>query len=135
MQTEGGPIVVFDGVCNLCNGLVQFLIRRDQRGILRFASLQGTFGIALQQELGIPPGASESILLVDSGTVYTHSTASLRIALYLGFPWSMAYRLMIFPRGLRDAVYRSIAARRYRWFGKRDQCMVPKEEWKGRFLP
>jgi len=114
---------------------VQFLLRRDRRGILRFASLQGAYGTALKQELGISPGTAESILLVDNGKVYSHSTATLRIAMYMGFPWSMAYRLMIFPKGLRDAVYRFVAARRYRWFGKRDQCMVPQDAWKDRFLP
>ena len=117
-------VILFDGVCNLCNSSVQFVIRRDRRARFKFAPLQS------QGE-----AAGDSIVLVDNGRRYTRSTAALRIARHLDFPWNLAYALIVVPRPLRDAAYDFIARRRYRWFGRRDVCMTPTPELRSRFLP
>jgi predicted DCC family thiol-disulfide oxidoreductase YuxK len=127
------PLVLFDGVCNLCNGVVQFIIRRDPRGVFQFAPLTS---VAAQRALQAVPtdGLLDSIVLVDTGRIYTRSDAALRIARELGFPWMLAYAFVVVPRGLRDWVYDAIAARRYRWFGRRNECMIPTPSIRDRFL-
>jgi predicted DCC family thiol-disulfide oxidoreductase YuxK len=136
MAAPEHPIVLFDGVCNLCNGTVTFLIDRDRRGVLRFASLQSPRAAELLRERGrtLPPGDPDTMLLVDGDRVHDRSTAALRIARHLGFPWSLAIVLFLVPRLLRDAVYRVIARNRYRWFGRSEQCRVPTPELRARFL-
>ena len=127
-------VVLFDGVCNLCNGFVQFVIPRDPRGRFQFASL-GSDGAA--RALGGVPGPGpgpETIVLIEDGEVFTRSTAALRIARRLTFPWPLAYGLILVPRPLRDLVYDAIARRRYRWFGCRESCMVPDPAFRNRFL-
>jgi predicted DCC family thiol-disulfide oxidoreductase YuxK len=123
-------IVFFDGVCNLCNGLVQFVLARDGAGKFRFASLQSTTARRL---LGsdVP---RETIVLIDSGKTYVKSAAALRIARGLGFPWPILFGLVVVPRPLRDWIYDWVARNRYRWFGKRDACMLPTPQTRGRFL-
>jgi predicted DCC family thiol-disulfide oxidoreductase YuxK len=129
-------VVLFDGVCNLCSGTVNFLIDRDPRGELRFAALQSPAAAALLRSLGHPPPGPEpdSILLVEGGRVYERSTAAIRIARHLGGAWRLLGLLVVVPRPVRDAVYRFVAARRYRWFGKADACRVPTPELQARFL-
>ncbi len=128
------PIVLFDGVCNLCNGAVQFLLRRDPAGRFRFASLQSPAGEALQTRLGIDPKALDSILLVEGERWYRESDAALRIASQLSGAWRMLGALRVIPRPLRDPLYRWIARNRYRWFGKQETCWLPTPELRGRFL-
>jgi len=125
-----GPVVLFDGVCNLCNGAVRFLVARDTKSRFSFAALQsktahGIFGKN-------PP--LESIVLYEAGITYTKSTAVLRIARGLRFPWPLLYAFTVVPRPLRDAVYDWVARHRYRWFGKREVCLVPTPELRDRFL-
>lgn len=131
-----GPVVLFDGVCNLCDATVGFLIDRDPAARLRFTSLQGDKGRALLAAHGItlPPGDPESVLLLEGSTLYTHSEAALRIARELRAPWRWAWVLRAVPRVLRDAVYRFIARHRYRWFGKTETCRVPTPALRARFL-
>jgi predicted DCC family thiol-disulfide oxidoreductase YuxK len=131
---DDGPIVLFDGVCNLCNGTVQFLLKQDRRKKLRFASLQGAFGQALLSSQRENQPAPESFMLLDNGHIYTHSTGALRVLYHLGGVWKILSYLRVIPRFIRDGVYRFIAANRYRWFGKRDTCMVPGEDVRERFL-
>jgi len=129
--------VLFDGECNLCNGLVQFLVRHDKDGTrFRFAAQQSDAGQSLLRQAGLPETGSvtDTILVYTGARVLTHSDAALEIARYLPAPFSLLYAARIIPRGLRDAVYRFIARNRYRWFGKRDQCMIPTPELKARFL-
>jgi predicted DCC family thiol-disulfide oxidoreductase YuxK len=126
---------MFDGVCNLCNGTVQFLLKRDRQQILRFAPLQGTFGQQALRDHGLDPNALQSLVLLDNGKAYTHSTAALRAFRALGGGWLVISWLEIFPEGLRDMVYRWIARNRYRWFGRRESCMVPSPAVMERFLP
>ena len=128
------PIVLFDGVCNLCNASVQFLIRRDKQGKLRFASLQSSVGRALSERGGLSMDAMDSMVLVEDSHWYVRSTAALRILWHCGGFWRLLYGFVIVPRFLRDAVYNAIARNRYRWFGKRDDCLAPTPEVKARFL-
>ncbi|MBL8604737.1 MAG: thiol-disulfide oxidoreductase DCC family protein [Myxococcales bacterium] len=131
-----GPVVLFDGVCSLCQGSVQFLIARDAAARLRFASLQSEPGRALLRAHGVTPpeGDPDSILLVSEGRVYDRSDAILRIAGFLPHIWSLGRALLFVPRGLRDRVYKWVARNRYRWFGKTEVCWMPTPELKKRFL-
>lgn len=127
------PLVLFDGVCNLCQGSVQFIIARDPNQLFSFASLQSETGMRIKTEFQIPPD-TDSILLLENGKVYAHSTAALRIARKLSAPWSWLYAGIILPRFLRDPVYNFIARNRYKWFGKQESCWLPTPELKARFL-
>lgn len=131
---EGGPVLLFDGECNLCNATVQFIIRHDSAGMFRFASLQGTYGRRLLASLGMPDLTPDTFLLQADGKVYLQSEGALRTLRRLGFPWSLAYVCIILPTRLRDAVYAFVARNRYRWFGKRDTCYLPTPELRARFL-
>jgi predicted DCC family thiol-disulfide oxidoreductase YuxK len=127
-------VILFDGVCNLCNGFVQFVIARDPGGRFRFASLQSD---AAPQLVGSRLAGAErpdSIVLVDGARVFTRSAAALRIFRGLRFPWPILSALIVIPPPIRDFVYDFVAKRRYRWFGKRDACMVPTPELRARFL-
>ena len=123
-------VVLFDGVCNLCNGAVQFILARDPRQRFRFASLQSEAARRLVKG-GVP---AEAIVLIEAGKTYIKSAAALRIARGLRFPWPLLFALVVVPRFLRDLVYEWVARNRYRWFGKRDQCMVPTPQMRGRFI-
>lgn len=130
-------IVLFDGVCHLCQGAVKFIIKRDPGRRFRFASLQSEAGKRLLQGSSRQDISSEridTIVLYQNGAYYTRSSAALRIAKGLQFPWPLAYGFIIVPRFIRDAVYRVVAANRYRWFGKDETCLVPTKDNKERFL-
>lgn len=128
------PVVLFDGVCNLCNGTVQFLIEQDDEGVLRFAPLQSEPGQALLAECGDDGDDLESIVLFEDGECYEKSDAALRIADHLDAPFSWGSHLEGVPRPLRDTVYDLVATYRYDVFGKRDQCMMPSPDVESRFL-
>lgn len=127
-------VVLFDGVCNLCNGAVIFIIERDPTGYFQFAPLQSATGEHLLRRCGRSAQQLESIVLVQDGRCYDRSDAALRIAAGLTRPWRWLRALAIIPRPLRDWLYDQIARRRYRWFGRRDACMVPTPELRQRFL-
>lgn len=133
-QMDEEAIVLFDGVCNLCNGAVQFILRHDPQGVFRFASLQSDVGQKLLQQHGLPKDVINTIVLIEHGRPYTHSSAALHIARRLRAPWKLAYAAILVPPPFRDAVYRFIARNRYRWFGQAEHCMLPKPEFKQRFL-
>jgi predicted DCC family thiol-disulfide oxidoreductase YuxK len=131
--------ILFDGVCNLCNGFVQFVIRHDTAGRFRFAALQSAAGQALLAAAGRPELAAtaadpDSVLVVEEGRVYTHSTAVLRIAGHLGGAWHAAAVGWLLPRAWRDALYRYVARHRYRWFGRQESCLLPTPALRARFL-
>jgi predicted DCC family thiol-disulfide oxidoreductase YuxK len=126
-------IILFDGVCNFCNGAVNFVIRNDRKGRFKFAPLQSETGNQLRAEHNIGDDV-DSIVLIEDGEAYTLSTAALRIARGLDGIWKLAYALIIIPKSIRDRVYRVIANNRYRWFGKKDACMVPTPDLRERFL-
>ena len=128
------PVVLFDGVCNLCNGSVRFVIERDPHKHFQFAPLQSETAARLIAASAGPRAMPDSILLVDDGRLYVRSTAALRIARQLRFPWPLLWLFIVVPRPIRDRVYDLIARHRYRWFGKMDTCMVPTKEIRDRFL-
>jgi predicted DCC family thiol-disulfide oxidoreductase YuxK len=129
-------VVLFDGVCNLCNRGVNFLIDRDPGGELRFAALQSMAAADVLRSLGhaLPAPEPDTILLVEGGRVYERSTAALRIARHLAGGWRLLAVFALVPRPLRDLVYRWIAAHRYAWFGKASACRVTTPELQARFL-
>jgi predicted DCC family thiol-disulfide oxidoreductase YuxK len=129
-----GPIVYFDGVCNLCDGFVRFVLARDRRGRYRFASLQGETARARLADR-LKGDAAQTIVLEDPKRFRIRSDAALAILAGLGGLWPLAAGLRIVPRPLRDLVYDFIARRRYRWFGRRDACRVPTDDERARFLP
>lgn len=128
------PTILFDGVCNLCNGSVQFILRRDPQARFRFASLQSEAGRRLVTEQGLDPEVLNSVILIEDGRVYRESTAALRIARHMSGAWKLLRVLVLIPRPIRDAVYRLIARNRYRWFGKSETCWLPTPELRARFL-
>ncbi|MCC7467433.1 MAG: thiol-disulfide oxidoreductase DCC family protein [Saprospiraceae bacterium] len=130
----GHPVLLFDGVCNLCNASVQWVLVRDKKGIFRFAALQSEFGKQLMEANGLSSETFDSVVVVSGGRVLTHSDAPLEIVRLLGGAWSWLYVFRWIPRWLRDGIYRLIARNRYRWFGKKEACMLPRPEWKDRFL-
>jgi predicted DCC family thiol-disulfide oxidoreductase YuxK len=126
-------VILFDGVCNLCNGAVRFVIERDPAGRFQFAALQSAAAARLvgsRSRDRLP----DSIVLVEDGRLWTRSTAALRIARRLRFPWPAAYAMIVVPRPLRDWIYNLVARNRYTWFGRRDACMVPAPALQARFL-
>ncbi|WP_049922425.1 thiol-disulfide oxidoreductase DCC family protein [Halopiger djelfimassiliensis] len=131
---DDDPIVLFDGVCNLCNGLVQFIVPRDPDGRFRFASLQSEVGTALLAEHGLPTDELESVVLIEGEDCYVKSAAVLRIATLLGGWYRLLAPFRYVPRRLRDWAYDAVAARRYRWFGRKDRCMMPTGDVQKRFL-
>lgn len=127
-------VLYFDGYCNLCNGAVDFLIRRDRKGRLKFASLQGETA-ARRLPADLVQNLGTMVLQEQNGTLYTESGAALRAAASLGGVYALARLLFLIPAFLRNPVYRLIARNRYRWFGKRDTCRLPTAEERARFLP
>ena len=128
------PIVLFDGVCNLCTGFVQFLIPRDPDGRFHFASLQSDVGESLLEERGLADHDLDSVVLIEGDDVYVKSSAVIRIASILGGVYALARPLRFLPRRLRDWGYDVVAANRYRLFGKKEQCMMPSGDVQSRFL-
>ena len=129
MKAESN-VVLFDGVCNLCNGFVRFILERDRGGRFRFASLQSD---AARRLLGGDPPA-ETMILMEGGKTYRKSAGALRIVRRLRFPWPLLYALVAVPHPLRDLVYDWVAGHRYAWFGRRESCLLPAPELRGRFL-
>ncbi len=127
-------IILFDGVCNFCNSSINFVIDHDSRQNFVFASLQSDKAKEIidgqEQDLSVV----DSLILVDDDKVYIKSSAALRIARRLSFPWNLAYALVVIPRFLRDPIYDWIARNRYKWFGKMDQCRIPTEDLRARFI-
>ena len=127
-------MILFDGVCNLCNYSVQLVIKNDPDSIFRFAPLQGKIAHQLIDDMEIELDGIGSIVLIENEECHIRSTAALRIARKMKWPWAWCWYLIVFPKGLRDLVYNWVARNRYNWFGKKGACMVPSEELKFRFL-
>ncbi len=134
MSTSEPPLLLFDGVCNLCSGAVQWVLRHDRAGRFRFASLQGAYARKLLQQANRQEEPLQTVLLYVEGRLLSRSDAILELMRLLGPPWSIFAVFKILPRRWRDALYDFIARRRYRWFGKKEQCWVPRPEWRERFL-
>ena len=128
------PVILFDGVCNLCEGFVQFVIRNDPDALFRFAPLQSEPGRERLQVCGLDDEGIESVVLVADGQCYRKSDAVIRTATRLGWPYRLLGPTRILPRSVRDLAYDFVADRRYRWFGQKDQCLMPTPDIKSRFL-
>jgi predicted DCC family thiol-disulfide oxidoreductase YuxK len=126
-------IVLFDGVCNFCNGTVNFIIARDHAEYFKFAPMQSDIGLELRSKCGVSDDV-DSIILIENDTAYIYSTAALRITRRLGGIWPILYPLMFLPKPIRDFFYKLFAKNRYKLFGKKDVCMVPTPEVRERFL-
>jgi predicted DCC family thiol-disulfide oxidoreductase YuxK len=127
-------LVLFDGVCNLCNGIVQFIIKRDPKAKFRFASLQSEFGKSQLIQFKLNPELLHSLIVIDNDKALERSDAALHIAKHLGTPWKLLTVFKILPKFFRDACYNLVASNRYRIFGKLASCMIPTPELKDRFI-
>lgn len=134
MDDPNGDIVLFDGVCNLCNGLVRFIIKRDRAGKFKFASLQSEIGQQWLKRFGIAKNEFESFVLIQGDKYYVKSTGILKMLWKLDGIWKFFYVFISIPHLVRDFVYDMIAKSRYRIFGKRETCMIPTAKLKDRFL-
>ena len=128
------PLVLFDGVCGMCNRAIDFVLARDRADVFRFAALQSAAGQAALARHGLSPDYSGSMVLIVGERCYRYSSASLEILRRLGLPWALLWPLVLIPPPLRDLVYDFVASRRYRWFGKLEACRVPTAEERGRFI-
>jgi predicted DCC family thiol-disulfide oxidoreductase YuxK len=128
------PIILFDGVCNLCNNSVQFVLKHDKQKQFLFASLQSDAGQLLLKKYNLPETSFNSFVLLQNDEVYLKSTAALMVAKQLSGAIKILYVFIIVPAFIRNAVYNIIATNRYKWFGKRENCMLPTAALKSRFL-
>ena len=127
-------VILFDGVCNLCNGAVQTIIKNDKKDLFRFAPLQSDIGLQIVNEKGIDTENLDSVILIEPGVAYyTKSTAAIEIAKDLkGYSWLKYFKPV--PQGIRDSIYELIAKNRYNWWGKKESCMIPTPELQALFL-
>ena len=132
--SDDASVILFDGVCNLCSGFVRFVLPRDEAGKYRFASLQSDAGQALLAEHDLPSDDLESVVLIEDGESHLKSAAIIRIATGLGGAYRLLSPFRYVHRSVRDRVYDFVADNRYRWFGKKDRCMVPSGDVESRFL-
>tara|TARA_B100000497_G_C7692397_1_gene421445 strand:+ start:1706 stop:2107 length:402 start_codon:yes stop_codon:yes gene_type:complete len=128
-------VIVFDGVCNLCNWSVQWVLKYDKNASFSFASLQGEFGQNLLKQKSLDPKTFDSFLLLEGDQLYTLSTAALRVAKKMSFPFFLFYPFILVPKFIRDKIYEYVANNRYKWFGKIESCMIPDQEVQQRFIP
>ena len=134
LNTPSRPTIFFDGVCNLCTGSVQFIIKHDPKHYFRFASLQSELGQQVLQQFNLPSAEFGSFILLEEGKIYTKSTAALRVTKKLDGLWPVLFSFMIVPPFIRNWVYTFIAKNRYRWFGKKESCWLPNVELSNLFL-
>ena len=134
MEDINHPVILFDGVCNLCNASVQFIIKRDKKQIFRFAALQSQFGQKVVDSFNLSDKKIDSVILLENNSVKIKSDAALRIAKQLGGIYSLLYVFIILPKFIRNSVYDFIARNRYSWFGKNESCMIPTPELKRLFI-
>lgn len=133
-MNSSSTILLFDGVCNLCNSAVNFVIKRDKKSLIRFAPLQSNAGQRLLKEHHLRNNDLKSFILIEGVIAYTKSTAALKVCKYLTGLWPLLYGFIIVPKFIRDGLYDVVANHRYKWFGRQGQCMVPTTELKERFL-
>lgn len=128
------PIILFDGVCNLCNNAVNFVIKRDKKNLIQFVSLQSETAKVLLANCNMEAEEMKSFVFVEEGKPYTQSTAALKVCRYLTGLWPLLYGFIIVPCFIRDGIYKWIAKNRYKWFGKKNECMIPSPELQSKFL-
>jgi predicted DCC family thiol-disulfide oxidoreductase YuxK len=133
-ETGEHALILFDGVCNFCNSSVNIVLRRDKKDYFRFAPLQSPTGQEILRKNKMDPAGLESIVLVEKDKIYTRSVAALRVAKKLSGAWPLFYAFVIVPPFIRDIVYQFIAKNRYRWFGKKESCMIPTPDVRRKFV-
>ena len=134
ISKKNTKVILFDGVCNLCNNSVKLIIKNDKSNIFKFAPLQGKYGIKIQNRYNINTTEINSIILIDGKNTYAKSSAALRIAKDLRAPFFLFFVFIIVPVFIRNFIYDLIAKNRYKWFGKMDSCMIPSNELKSKFF-
>jgi hypothetical protein len=127
-------LVMFDGVCNFCNSSINFIIRNDKTDHFRFLTLQSERGQKIIKQYNLDPENLQTVILLENGRIYTRSTAALRIARKLKGGWKIFYGFIIVPAVLRDFFYNIVAKNRYKWWGKKESCMIPTPEVRKKFL-
>ena len=133
---EHKQIILFDGVCNLCNNSINYVIDHDKNDQYRFVSLQSDLGIEIQNYLGIKSADLDSIILyIPNEAYYIKSTAALKVMKSFKGLWKLSVIFQVIPEGLRNVIYDCIAKNRYKWFGKQETCRIPTKELKAKFLP
>jgi predicted DCC family thiol-disulfide oxidoreductase YuxK len=133
-DTNNQKILYFDGICNLCAGAVQFVLKRNKKQNIFFASLQSKAGQEMLAHFGLPQTDFNSLVFVENGKMYQQSTGALRVARHLNAAWPLLFGLIIIPPFIRNAVYNWVAKNRYKWFGKKNECWLPTPDLKKRFL-
>lgn len=128
------PVILFDGLCNLCVGSVQFIIKRDKQKQFRFASLQSSFGKNVLVQFGLNENDPSSFILLEQGKIFTRSTAALKVCRQLSGAWKMMFAFIIVPASIRNYIYSFIAHNRYKWFGKKEVCWLQTEELNHLFI-
>jgi predicted DCC family thiol-disulfide oxidoreductase YuxK len=131
---QNNSIILFDGVCNFCNSSVNFIIKRDKKNNFLFSSLQSEYSQNFLTQNNFPKNNFDSIILIENNKLYRKSTAALKIAKHLNGLWKLSYTFIIIPPVIRDFFYDIIAKNRYKWFGKKEVCMIPDEKTKNKFL-
>ncbi len=134
VQPNDTAILLFDGVCNLCNSSVNFIIKHDKKNYFQFASIQSETGQELLKKHNINASTTDSVVLIENNKYYIKSTATLRIAKHLDGLYPLLYAFIIIPSFIRNVVYDLIARNRYKWFGKRETCMIPTDEIRSKFI-
>jgi predicted DCC family thiol-disulfide oxidoreductase YuxK len=134
MQEAINRLVLFDGVCNFCNFWIQFALKRDRKGKLKFGSLQGETAHRVLPHYNIDPTILTSVIFIEDGIAYRESTAALKVCRHLDGGWKLLYALIIIPAFLRDGIYKWIGRNRYKWFGKQESCMLPTVQQRKRFV-
>lgn len=135
MSTNQKPnVILFDGVCNLCSGFVQFVLKNEEQKNILFASLQSKAAQVILRENGLPSHEMNTIVFIENEKIYTKSKAVLKIMDHMKYPWKSMVILKVFPSELSDYIYDLIAKHRYRILGKKDTCWIPTQELKARFL-
>ncbi|MGC4039971.1 MAG: DCC1-like thiol-disulfide oxidoreductase family protein [Flavobacterium sp.] len=128
-------IILFDGVCNLCDSLVQFLIKRDKKDVFRFVPLQSELGISITKHIAVDTSKIDSIILYEPNIAYYYkAAAAIKIARHIGGIYSLLSAFSIFPKGFSNMLYDYIARNRYKWYGRKESCMIPTPELKAKFL-
>jgi predicted DCC family thiol-disulfide oxidoreductase YuxK len=127
-------IILFDGVCNFCNGAINFTLKRNKKADIFFAPLQSAAGQKLLAQYHLPVDSLESFVFIENDKTYNRSTAALKVCRHLRGLWPLCYGFIIVPKFIRDGIYNWVAKNRYKWFGKKDSCMIPTPEVKARFL-
>ncbi|MBY6037266.1 thiol-disulfide oxidoreductase DCC family protein [Fictibacillus nanhaiensis] len=133
-NNDNGPVLLFDGVCNLCDNSVQFILKHEKNDELRFSAIQSEAGQKLLSDYNIDSEKTDSVIFIHNGQVYAESDAVLHVSSFLKFPFNLGKILLVFPKSWRNFFYKQVAENRYKWFGKKESCMMPTPDVRKRFL-